>query len=70
VFEPVAGDDGAIDGANRRTDNPVGLDIGFMQRLINAALISAERATALKSKDDLAPASQGRICSSCRLSVR
>ena len=49
----VAGDDARIDGADRRADQPVGLDAGIVQRLIDAALIGAERAAALQHEHDL-----------------
>jgi len=40
----VAGDDGAVDRTDRSADDPVRLDSGFVQRLINATLVRAERA--------------------------
>ena len=49
----VAGNDRTVDGADRGTDDPVRLDPCFVQRLVDAALISAERAAALKDKDHL-----------------
>jgi hypothetical protein len=49
----VAGDQAGIDGADRGADDPIGLDPRFMQRLIVARLVSAERAAALKDENDL-----------------
>jgi len=37
-----------VDGADRSPGNSVHIDIGFMDGLINASLINAERAAALK----------------------
>ena len=42
-----------IDGADRGADQPVRLDAGIVQRLIDAALIGAERAAALQHEHDL-----------------
>jgi hypothetical protein len=47
-FRRVAGDDRRIDSADRDSGNPIGMQIGLRQRLINTRLISAERAAALK----------------------
>jgi len=47
-LETFAGDDGAVDRTDRSADDPVRLDSGFVQRLINATLVRAERAPALK----------------------
>src|SRR6516165_8628098 len=49
----VAGDNGAVDRTDRGADDPVGLDSGFVERLINATLICAERAPALKHQHHL-----------------
>ena len=54
VLRLVAGDDARIDGADRGADQPVRLDAGVVQRLIDAALIGAERASALQHEHDLA----------------
>ena len=54
VFRFVAGDQRGVDRADRGADDPVGLDAGFVQRLIDADLIGAERAAALQHQDDLA----------------
>ena len=50
----VAGDDGGIDAADRSADHPIRLDAGFMQRRVDATLIGAERAAALKHQHHLA----------------
>jgi hypothetical protein len=42
----IAGDDRRIDGANRDSGNPIGMQISFGQGLVNACLIGAERAAA------------------------
>jgi hypothetical protein len=49
----IAGDDRRIDGADRDSGNPIGMQIGLGQRLINASLIGAERAAALEQQRDL-----------------
>ena len=49
----VAGDQRGVDGADRRSDHPVGLDAGLVQRLVDADLIGAERAAALQHEHDL-----------------
>jgi hypothetical protein len=54
VFRLVAGDQAGIDGADRCADDPVRFDSGFVQGLINAGLIGAERATALQYQNGLA----------------
>ena len=43
-----------VDGADRGADHPVRLDAGFVQGLIDPALIGAERAAALKDQHHLA----------------
>ena len=57
VLRRIAGDQAGIDGADRGADDPVRLDAGFVQRLIDAGLVGAERAAALQHQHDLA----GRI---------
>ena len=47
-------DDGGVDRAYRRPDQPVRLDAGFVQSLVHAGLVGAERAAALEDQDDLA----------------
>ena len=54
VFAPVAGDDAGVDGADRCADDPIGLDARLVQRLVDAALIGAERAPALEHERALA----------------
>ena len=54
VFRRIAGDQAGIDGADRGADDPVRLDAGFVQRLIDAGLIGAKRAAALQHQHDLA----------------
>ena len=49
----IAGNESGINGADRRANNPIGLDSGLMQRLLDADLISAESPTSLKNKNDL-----------------
>ena len=43
----IAGDDGGIDGADGNAGDPIGVQIGLGQRLIDAGLIGAEGAAAL-----------------------
>jgi hypothetical protein len=50
----VAGDDGRVHGADRGADHPIGLDAGFVQRMIDAALVGAQGAAALKDQYRLA----------------
>jgi len=50
----VARDERAIDGAYRGADHPVGLDAGFVQGLVDADLVRAQRAAALQHQHDLA----------------
>ena len=52
-FGASPGDDRRIDGADRDSGNPIGMQIGLGQRLINTRLIGAERAAALKQQRDL-----------------
>src|SRR5689334_25334233 len=42
-----------IDGANRSTDDPVGLEAGFVQRLIDACLKGAECPSPLEDENHL-----------------
>src|SRR5262245_14660265 len=53
LLRRIAGDDRRIDGADRNSCNPIGMQIVLCQRLINTGLISAERAAALKQQRDL-----------------
>ena len=50
----IAGDQGRVDGADRGADDPVGLDAGFVQRLVDSGLVGAERAATLEDEHDLA----------------
>ncbi len=50
----IAGDDGGVDGADGGADHPVRFDTGFVKRLIDAALVGAERAAALEDQNHLA----------------
>ena len=50
----IARDQAGIDGADRGADDPVRLDAGLVQRLIDTGLIGAERTAALQHQDDLA----------------
>jgi len=43
----IPGDNGAIDGSNRRADHPIGLDARFMKRLVGAGLIAPRRPATL-----------------------
>ena len=54
ILRLVAGDETRVDGADRGPDDPVRLDPGFMQRLVDAGLVGPERAAALKHQHDLA----------------
>ena len=56
LLRPVAGDDGGIDGADGDAGHPVRLQPGFMQGLIDAGLIGAQRAAALQHQGDAAAA--------------
>src|SRR5258706_6327960 len=48
IVAPIARDQTGIDRADRSPDNPVRLDIRFMQSLIDARLVRSKRATTLK----------------------
>src|SRR6516165_3636601 len=47
LLRRIAGDDCRVDGADRDSGNPIGMQIGLGERFINARLISPERAAAL-----------------------
>src|SRR5262249_21847453 len=53
LLRRIAGDDRRVDGADRDSGNPIGMQIDLGQGLINARLISPERAAALKQQRDL-----------------
>jgi hypothetical protein len=44
----VTGDDRGIDRTDRYSRHPVGMKIGFRQRVVYAGLVGAERAAALQ----------------------
>ena len=52
AFRRIAGDQRRIDGADRDSGDPVRMEVRFRQRLIDAALIGAERAATLQQKCD------------------
>src|SRR5262249_45776752 len=54
----IAGNEARIDGADRGADDPIGLDLRFMQRLIDAGLVGAQCAAALKDQHGLTPVSR------------
>src|SRR5690242_6697241 len=54
ICRSVAGNQAGIDGPNRGPDKPVRLDAGFVERLIDADLISAQSAAALQDQGYLA----------------
>ena len=51
-FRRIAGDQRRVDRADRNARDPVGMQIGLGQRLIDAGLIRAERAAALQQQGD------------------
>ena len=51
-FRWIAGDQCRVDGPDRNTRDPVRVQVGFGQSLIDAGLIGAERSTALQQQDD------------------
>ena len=53
VLRRIAGDQAGVDGADRGADDPVRLDAGLVQRLVDAGLIGAKRAAALQHQHDL-----------------
>jgi hypothetical protein len=46
----VAGDDGGVDRTDRDTGNPVRMDVGFRERLVDTALICPESTAALQQQ--------------------
>jgi hypothetical protein len=50
----VARDQAGIDRPDRSADDPVRLDAGLVQRLVDAGLVGAERSAALQHQHDLA----------------
>ena len=61
VLDLVAGDQARVDGADRGADDPVRLDAGLMQGLVDAGLIGAERAATLEHQHDLAGQVLGKL---------
>src|SRR5262249_8493021 len=57
TFQPVAsriaGNQACVDGADRGADDPVRLDAVLVQRVVDAGVISAERAATLQHQHDL-----------------
>ena len=49
----VACNNKAVDCTDRSADHPIGLDTGFVERLIGTRLVSARRAAALQNENDL-----------------
>ena len=49
----IAGDQACIDRADRRAHDPVRFNAVFVQRVIDARLVGAERTSALQNQDDL-----------------
>src|SRR5215831_20019274 len=52
VLDGIAGDDGAVDRADRRADHPVRHDAAFTESFVDAGLIGTERAPTLKHEHD------------------
>src|SRR5690606_22445066 len=48
----IAGDDGRVDGTDGDARHPVGMDAGCGKRLVDAGLVGAEGAAALKDERD------------------
>src|ERR687895_1928567 len=53
VVRFVSGDQARIDRADGGADDPVRLDAGLVQCLIDSGLVGAKRTTALEDEDDL-----------------
>jgi hypothetical protein len=53
LFDGIARDQAGIDRPDRGADHAVGFDSGFMQRLVDADLISTQSIAALQHKNDL-----------------
>ena len=53
VVRLVADDDRGVDGADGGADNPIRLDAGVVQRVIDARLERSERTSALQNEHDL-----------------
>src|SRR5437764_805990 len=63
----IADDEACIDGADRGADDPVGLDARLVQRLIDAALVGAERTAALQHQHHLPARTLAKLLD-CRMS--
>src|SRR3954452_6760945 len=48
----IPGDEGGVDGADRNAGDPIGMEIRFGERLVDAGLIRAERAAALQQQSN------------------
>ena len=67
----VAGDNGRVDRTDGCADDPIGLDMRLVQRLIDPDLVGAEGATALQHQDNLAaPRAAERLNGRMRLCPR
>ena len=52
LFRGIARDQGRIDSADRDAGDPIRLDIGFGERLVDASLIGAQRTPALQDESN------------------
>ena len=52
VIGRVARDDSTVNRSDRNAGDPVGMDIGFRQGLVDASLVCPERAAALQDQGD------------------
>src|SRR6266852_894598 len=66
----VSGNEAGVDRSDRRADDPVRLDPGFLQCLIDAHLIGPEGAAALQNEYDLAGEAGPVRCAALRGSRR
>ena len=48
----IPGDEGGVDGPDRNASHPIGMEVSFGERLVDAGLIRAERATALQQQSN------------------
>ncbi len=48
----IACNNGTIDGSDRDAGDPVRMDVGFRQRLVDASLVCPQRTTALQKQGD------------------
>jgi hypothetical protein len=49
-FRRIARDNRSVDRSNRNTGNPIRMDVGFGQRLVDASLICPQSAAALQEQ--------------------